>query len=227
MLIFLPNKHGANPQHLLAAGLQALFSKSDDAPDCTDLITAGPAGLHGQIWGWLGKGSEQLGYLETQTWIEGGGGQYWIGWEPENAPSPENLARRDSCGGRVVPLGDGRMWRIPSAVDLPRTAKLKEGHWSWQPEARYSAFVERSAWAFDVAYRCLAEQSREIPLEAIPYALEVLNINYRMLPEIADHLGLFTPNALLTLLAAATDFEKLCDIEAQLKKGAAVPIPSG
>lgn len=227
MLIFLPNKSGANPQHLVAAGLQSLFSKSDDAPDCTDLITAGPGGMHGQVWGWLGTGTEQLGFLASQTWIEGDSGQYWIGWEPDYAPSPENLARRDPCNGRMIPLGDGRMWRIPSAADLPRTAKLKNGQWDWQPESRFTGFVERSAWAFDVAYRCLAEQSREIPLEAIPYALEVLNINYRMVPEIADQLGLFTPSALLTLLAAATDFDKLCEIEAQLKKGGAVPTPSG
>lgn len=228
MLIFLPDKSGANPMHLKEAGLGHLLRSDDETPSATDLITAGPGGLFGQIWGWLGNGKESSGFLpEGQTWIPSDCGKYWVGWQYDFAPSSVTLARKVLVPGHVAALGDDlQPWLIPSAATLPQQAKFKGGEWKWQPQTKYAEFVERSAWAFDIA-RKLLEEGGTAPLETIPYALEVLGLNYRLVPEVVDHLGLFTPQALLLILTASTDVGKLQEIFHELKKAGPAVAPSG
>lgn len=48
-------------------------------------------------------------------------GAYYLGWNPAFPPGPNHLARRDQLRGSDVLLADGRPWRIPSAVAIPRT----------------------------------------------------------------------------------------------------------
>ena len=228
MLIFVPNKSGSNTQHLQEAGLGALLLAGDEGPSATDLVSAGPGGLHGQIWSWIGNGmgKEQTGYFpELQTWVEGDGGRYWVGWQTDVSPTPENLQRRELIDGPVVTLGDGREWQLVSAANLPQQARRISGKWGWAPQQRFASFVEQSAWAFDLALNNLG--GGRLPLEAVDYAMGVLAWNYRIVPEIADRLGLFTSTTLLHVLVQSTDVQTLREIVLGLKKTESHPTPSG
>lgn len=227
MLIFIPDRTGANEMHLADAGLKHLLRPDDDSPSATDLISTGPGGLYGQTWGWLGDGGESNGYFpEGQHWIRHEGGKYWVGWQYDRLPSPATLMRKSLLPGKPVELGDGQLWLVPSAMELPQQAKLRGGKWAWEPESRFAEFVERSQWAFDVARKWF-EDPGPVPIEAVDYALEVLSMNYRLTPEIVDHLGLITPVTLIYILAASSDLKRLIAIENDLKKAGPAVTPSG
>lgn len=227
MLIFIPDRTGANQVHLAQAGLTRLVRPDDDSPSATDMVATGPGGLYGQTWGWLGDGGEANGYIpEGQTWLRNEAGAYWVGWQYDRAPSPATLRRKSLLPGRVVTLGDGQMWVVPSVMELPQQAKLRGGQWKWESETRFADFVSRSEWAFDLARTWLADPG-PVPIEAMDYAIEVLSMNYRLVPEIIDHLGLMTPVTLMQVLAASTDLQRLLAIEAELKKAEPAVTRSG
>lgn len=227
MLIFIPDRTGSNQTHLSEAGLKHLLRPDDDSPSSTDLISTGPGGLYGQTWGWLGDGGEANGYIpEGQHWIPNDGGRYWVGWQYDRLPSPATLVRKSVLPGKPVELGDGQLWLIPSAMELPQQAKLRNGQWTWLPESRFEEFVERSQWAFDLVCKWL-ENPGPVPIEAVDYAIEVLSMNYRLTPEIVDHLGLITPINLMQILANSTDLKRLVEIQAELKKAEPAVTPSG
>lgn len=224
MLIFLPGKHGANPAHLVEAGIGYL-DRAGDHPLYSDLADNGPGGKPGQIVGWVEDhaksqaGVEQFGYFpQRQTWIESATGKYWVGWQADLPPSPVTLARREMIDGPLLELGDGKEWQLIAASRLPQQARLMGGKWEWAPKQKFASFVERTAWAFDVARKALDGDS--IPLEAVDYAMGVLSWNYRIVPEIADLLGLFTAESLFYLLAMTSDMKRLMEVEASLKKRA-------
>lgn len=237
MLIFLPHKRGASPTHLVDAGLGHLLRLDDNRPVQLDLPDAGPGGTAGQLLAWIDDAAavqaEQVGYFPPQpgqtprqTWLPGANGRYWVGWQNDLPPTPANLQRRTLVDGPVTTLGDGQEWQLIAAANLPQQARLVEGKWAWAPQTRFASFVERSAWAFDVARQAL-EAERAIPLEAVEYALGVLSWNYRIVPEVADWLGLFTAETLLRTLVLTTDVNRLREIVLQLKKGGSPPTPTG
>ena len=49
----------------------------------------------------------ELGFFpDRQTWVDCG--EFWLGWETENPPGPDDLLRPRPVGGEGVALGDGR-----------------------------------------------------------------------------------------------------------------------
>ncbi len=233
MLIFIPGKSGANSKNLAAAGLTDLMRQGDTVPVCVDLPELGPGKLPGQIWGWIDDAAkvqpEPLTYQPgQQTWIAAADGRYWVGWSNSNPPSPESLQRSEMIDGPLITLADGREWQIISSAGLPRQAQLVEGQWSWAPQSRFARFVERSVWAFDVAKNAMRpDDTFVVPVSAVEYALEVLNWNYRITPELVSHLGLFRPTELFELLVLSTDVRGILRIEESLKNGVPAAIPSG
>lgn len=225
MLIFLPDKRGSNPFHLVEAGLSYL-DRPGDHLSYTDLESTGPGGKPGVIAGWIEDrptpDTELFGYApQRQTWIESANGKYWVGWQNDRPPSPATLARREMIDGPRLELGDGNEWQLIAAARLPQQARLISGNWEWAPQQRFASFVERTAWAFDVARKTL-ESGAGIPIEAVDYAMGVLSWNYRITPEIADRLGLFTAEVLFHLLATTSDMKRLVEIQDTLKKTAKV-----
>ena len=233
MLVFIPDKRGGNRLHLQQAGLTFLDRDGDPGISSTDLVSPGPGGKHGQIWGWIDevakKQVEPLAYHpDRQTWIEGPDGKYWVGWSHANEPSPATLRRAELIDGPMIELADGREWQIISAMRLPSQARLKDGRWQWGPQERFAAFVERSLWALDIAKNALLPGERVVmPIEAMDFAMEVLSWNYRITPEIVSRLGLFTPWTLFTTLATATNVAEIAKVEDELKKAGAAAPPSG
>lgn len=92
-------------------------------------------------------------YPDRQTWLDQG--EFWLGWETENMPGPEDLLRPRPVGGEPVALGDGREWLVPMLGpawrDLPGYLKAKPGG-GCEVVLRdeYKPLCEESEFWFDV-----------------------------------------------------------------------------
>lgn len=79
----------------------------------------GPNGLSGMM---MHPGGELIPTYDegSQTWRECAGGKYWLGFETDNPPGPEQLSRGKQFTKWMVPLLDGGEWKIPCQVVLPK-----------------------------------------------------------------------------------------------------------
>ena len=101
-----------------------------------------------------------------------------------------------------MPLGDGRLWVVPSIADLP-TDLIRDaaGEWQASPRPQFYAF-----WMACLAWRDRFEQAREgdkfATHELADFVEEALRLNYRLTTEVIGRLRLFSTGANGTLRAA-------------------------
>jgi hypothetical protein len=76
---------------------------------------------------------KRLGYHpDAQEWRQGPA--CWVGWEGENPPTPEDLARDTQLPGVELTLADGQTWTVPVAqfwdgrTQLPCVYGLQDGN---------------------------------------------------------------------------------------------------
>lgn len=124
------------PQTNMAAALTSLgrfgLTHLSGLPISATEHAHGPDGTGGAIAG-DSRGREDPGlpvgfYPARQTWkqiapppLPGSPAPplaYWIGWENQAPPRPEDLARREQLPGHWVRLGDGEEWLIPVAIGM-------------------------------------------------------------------------------------------------------------
>lgn len=202
-------------------------SKADVTPQLLETL-----GLDDRLWDCLGRGWKDR--LSVQDWPEGalvtplpvGGvppksirsdchrhkstvGDYVICWG--DTPTPELLRRRRQAEGEWCELGDGALWLMPTVrrrlqeTLLPRAWSLSEdGSVVEAVESRFEALWSRSAsWLPWV----LTEQS------ATGYfgeggwviASQALSVNYRVGPEEALLLRLWTTQSIDDAIRVAMD----------------------
>lgn len=136
-----------------------------------------------------------------QTWVpsiaknENGDPRYWVGFWNEK-PVQENQIRRNyTQAGNWVKLGEQR-WKLPTPSTVEATAKYNDdGSMRWEVTRQFS-------WVCDEAEqltRVYEEESgmrmfvyKTEPSAQINWLLKLLQINYRLLPEVAAHLNLWT-----------------------------------
>lgn len=228
-LIFLPSTgtDGPDVRRFHDVGLGDLLRPDDQQPGALEIADRTPTGTPGQLWGWLTDGPQTLAYQpETQVWQAARphgklpAGRYWIGWEMKSPPTPADLRRSVTIPGYPQTLGDGREWLVPNAAEVPQRYDLDEaGAWKTVALERYQAFVERSVWAFDFCRRMIeAGYTLSYPPEAVDYAIESLNWNYRLPRELAAALGILQPANLFQIIASTTELDRLRGIGDELKK---------
>lgn len=225
-LLFLPDRHGAKPEHLTEAGLGHLLRPDDAQPMFCDLAHSGPGDRRGVLVGWMTAGMQDLQYLPTrQTWVEGNG--YWVGWDTQNPPTAADLERKTTVAGHILELGDGKDWLIPSATKVPHLARFCKGAWLEVADPAYQSLLEDAAWSLDQCLQ-LVEHDHEIPLiAATEHAFRALCWNYRLVGEVASHLALFNGKTLFPILAHFSDVEQVRKVAQQLGKLPAAPTPPG
>lgn len=192
--IFLPHQtEVAGAETLAAAGLAGLAENFDVR------VSEGPEVRKGALFAWLSPGQGQWGYRPVdQEWIPAAAdgdlerGRYWVGLWNDNLPQPKDLARTYQQPGVELELGDGHNWLIPRASELPRDIiLLDDGSLKFEPQRQFHAFyVEADRWK-----NVLAESDEETMAEyqdLWQFALRALAVNYRMTPEVASALGLFS-----------------------------------
>lgn len=114
-LYYLPGNDAPTPDRLRAVG----FDHADSAalPGCK--CTKGPDGDIGWVFN-LGSPKHPDGrspaahYVDAkQTWAECADGKWWLGWETENPPTPEDLQHAHLHRSIPVDLGEAGTWQIP------------------------------------------------------------------------------------------------------------------
>lgn len=225
-LIFIPHKQAANQQHLIDAGLGDLLRPDDESPLCGDLIGPGPGDLPGQIWSW---GGAVPAYLpDQQTWTAVKKGQFFFGVSNNSPPEAKEMMRRRPVDGLTHVMGDGNSWIIPSVFRLPAVFDIDEaGELTKKPHPRFNAFVDECNWALDNVLAGVVDLDQLDWKRGFQFVVMALAINYRVTWEIAVLLGIVEENAIPTLMAKATDADRVRKVMDDLNKKKAVLTPNG
>lgn len=213
--LFIPHTPGeplgTAPQALERLGLSDLIA-GHEARD-----SQGPGEFsQGHLVAWRRPGkNERMHYnVQEQTWIPSvahgpdgqGKGRYWVGFWNDSPVTPDDLLRPYSHRGETVEFGDGQHWRLPILQELPRDIILADdGTWKFELQRRYHDLVRD---AEQILKDILAGQGHDFGT-LTEFVLRCMNQNYRVLPEVASHLRLFSTEniqrAVITLLSLEAD----------------------
>jgi len=216
--LFLPKKAVFSAGDLAAAGLGEILRAGDKQPVTFPLTGPGPNGETGIVLDW---GTTRPGYFpESQEWRELPG-DVWIGWERDNPPTPDELARDPGLlvDGIPMSLGGGREWVIPNVASVPCAFGLGPGGTATRkPLARFAEFEALGAEIFAALE---ANAMDESPLEwepAIDLAARLLAVNYRIARPICLLWELFDQTNLGRILTESIDLPKLLAIVSNHRK---------
>ncbi|MCA9010358.1 MAG: hypothetical protein KDB01_11455 [Planctomycetaceae bacterium] len=174
----------------------------------------GPDEGRGKLCGWLSSTQNQLIYKpEAQTWIPSAkagdreSGVYWVGTWNDAPPTEEDLRKPNHRRGSFIKLGNGERWSIVVPQDIDRFPLLNsDGTLTWVADEAYNWMVtsidKRRADALSTINE---DGSVEISFNFAAdwqFLVSVLQINYRVTPEIVSHLRLFSQQAIKELIAA-------------------------
>lgn len=208
--IYIPGDGTANDQKLVDVGLgqfkvNAAFIETGDGPD----------GKRGVVISWPDRYDPRstMPYLpDHQTWFPAAArdgmpaGRFWIGFDKLSPLTPDNCATGQFKGYNTV-LGDGQTYVIPAAAQFPSDITIGDhGQPIYAIQERYQGLlIESSQWAHFLESIDQNQTGTTIDGAVVDYLARMLQLNYgRLIPDVIEHLGLFTPNAIFRALLAAT-----------------------
>lgn len=204
-----------DPRPLVAVGLadcaQAFdASRELAAPRC---CAEGTTGLH---YAWLSPQSpriiapELLQWHAAVAWDGLPAGRYFVGVDSVRPPRPDELRRPWQFPGRPIELGPAEhatQWLVPEPERLPREIAIAD-----DGSLRYEVVRNFHGYTLDAQFVGECETWRQRIndglqeaqfAECLRFALRALRLNYRLTPEVANALKLFTTeNVHRPLLAA-------------------------
>ncbi len=191
---FLPNvSESAAKKAAIARGLE--YALGDDGTGDDVYVSECPKGPDGLKGAMLRRHRGVQYSPDKQTWMKNPNEDWYVGWDTDNPPGPEDVERSESrqFGSYAVPLGDGRRWTVPTAggyeedaCPLPHVRMI---------DAKTGKLVKRPRAEFD-RLRCYASEIRDhmmglIELERsadglvdfereVDICMEALRVNYRI-----------------------------------------------
>lgn len=237
-LYFLPQilRQDVTKEKLIAVGLGTTLRdrmSKDDLANKGRLamgdVLHGPAGHAGTIVYPLpttptDDEADGVGYYpDRQQWLHvevDGTAGYWIGWNPEQLATPEDLQRDSVVSGYLEELGDGQLWECPiirlqqGKVNLPDTWGLKQGKvvsrvrpdWKWAWE------LSGTIWDQLIAGIDPTEET------AFSWCAQLLSINYRVGPEELSIMGVLGVASASVILRTAINGPFIEQLRAEQKK---------
>jgi hypothetical protein len=202
--IFIPEAVDQNPRILEEVGLADFVQGAEFLE-----VDAGPSELKGVICAWSRRGKAELGFRPGfQEWIPAvprdglPAERFWLGFSNESRCTPSDLARPFRQAGPRLQLGDDNEWMIPVAKQLDSNMAIADdGTWRFEVQRRFNEFyLEYLKWL-----ELLGNEDSERSFmysDAADFVLSGLRINYRLLPEVASRLGLFTTQNITRALFA-------------------------
>lgn len=218
-----------------ARGLEPIFGDVTDVAAQVSLLEisgAGPGDKSGTLLVPLAPGCEvpkHLGYHPAfQTWHDEG--DFWIGFDKESPPAPEDLARGKQITGYKMRLGDGQEWVIPilrrpdDSSELPSAFAFAAGGQVTQavrPQYRelWEASAEICQWFVEGT---LIEAARSRLAELVTWCVRILGVNYRFDCTLQNHLGVIGNEEWASILCYAIDWPTVQALDSQKKT--ALPI---
>jgi len=203
--IFLPGvdakKASENPDQLQQITKRA--DLSDLFEGMETLRAQGPRDLDGLLCNWTSPQNARIVYRpDEQTWEpsvlkdEDGNPLYYVGIWNDKPPKESELRRHYTQEGALVEFG-GQKWILPTpdTVDA-RAVYNDDGSMRWEPIRQFSWMCDEAKLMQD---RYLGESFGvksmvfEVdPVEQVTWLLKLLRVNYRLTPEVAVMLNLWT-----------------------------------
>lgn len=178
--------------------------------------SSSPRGLH----------PERQQWREASKQVDLPRGRYWLGWQPEQRPTPADLRRsaQRTVSGETLTLLDGHLWEVAvsSFVPMRRGIDIATGLEVRLPQTPFVPFVERCReWeALFVETGQTAESLAGSVLRlngAYQFAAEALAMNYRVVPDLVDALELIGDEEIFQIVLAAVGITTMAAIELQKK----------
>lgn len=165
------------------------------------------------------------------TWEQVPGSPVWIGFDPEDPPRPDDLARAEQRDGHAVRLGDGNDWLVPVARAVDGTSPLpRRLRWdgeTWAPGdvlQQYTDLFGEACRIWDTVIAGDAD-SRTLSVEC-GIAVMALAINYRLGPAEVSLLGLFDTVNEAEIVLALIDWPAVLAFKKKLDSGE-ITLPPG
>lgn len=163
----------------------------------------------------LGSGAPMI-HRARQEWREMPGG-CWLGWEKDNPPGPDDLARDVLLAGVPLDLADGREWIVPVVRSVTEVGEAEcalpavytmgaDGELvTGGPVARYARLWEETGWCWDA----MVSGEEVSDQRAVETCGRVLGANYAVSAFELCQLGVFSQQLLQSpaqLLAVANSY---------------------
>jgi hypothetical protein len=179
------------------SGLNAVLGEHSVSPNMP-----GPDGQTGLIVSWPHPTFGPRCHFDAaaQTWRpsfakrEDGRPWYWVGIWTDAPPAENELRRNYTQSGPLVKLGEHK-WKLttPDTVDA-RAVYADDGSMRWETVRQYAWVCDEATALRDTYLEEFGVREfvfRADPTAQIGWLMKLLQINYRMLPEVADTLGLW------------------------------------
>lgn len=238
-LVYFPEESSSRDRSKLGA----LLADSDPDPDWYP-VTSGPDNSAGIICVphvvTLGEGFRPGYFPDDQIWHHDVKHGRWIGWQADNPPTPENLQRQTTFDGIESGLADGNSWLIPNWFDQRHTIDIDDNGkpfkaFTYKYDGEYQSaliMLEMIETEFKREIISLDNQKRSgdgeelLPLPKSTwsfdtvwnYCVDMLARNYRVDAFIVAKLGLLDETRLGSLIAIATDFERIQRLDEELRE---------
>jgi len=232
---FMPGASAVNQQRMADVGLGYLPAVSGGA----DII--GPEQIRGRLFA---KNMELVRFdREHQTWIGAPKGDadshpYWVGWDKESPPAPEDLARANMLAGDTITTVGGHRWQVPKIRDwFPAESTEQLPAWSTRlprmvtvddyGKPAFGEVVRDFRGLFDLSMRVFirrisGEESGLSNADMLQFAADVLAMNYHIsLFELSGRvLDCLSVSDAMAIIDCATDVDGYLDA---VKNGAGRP----
>lgn len=231
--LFVPGVTGSSPEHLRKVGLSTLadvggFAWCDGVHD----------GKRGGLARNLTPGSLREAPNECSMiphWESFDDGKWYLGWDPENPPTPADLKLPKQSPGDWVRLEDDNEWLIPYATELPKAHVLGEdGLWVPEVSARYRQFHDKAVSLMEDVFRQmdardlfegkLADEqlgtSVQLSLDSgADYCDMAMTVNYRICAEVTEYLDLWSDEACAAVVMASLNLSDIIERKVEKKNG--------
>ena len=196
-MLHIPEATPATLEHCARiSGLSSLLTAHDVLPNMP-----GPHGGTGLQIGWPSPAQPRFHYdADEQEWHpsvlrdEHGKPRYYVGLWTGQPPKENELRRHYTQAGPLVELG-GQRWKLPTPTTIDaRAVYADDGSMRWE-------VVRQFAWVCDEAEQLRQTYMEEFGLRSIVFRnepsaqinwlLKLLQINYRITPEVAVALDLW------------------------------------
>ena len=212
-LVHIPNgKQGISAQEAMeSVGLGELAHGVDVLP------SDGPDG-GGVMIGWLDSTNADARYLpDEQTWVpastQWGGelGRYWVGLWNDSPPTENELRRPDHRRGAQIKLGNGEHWSVATPNTIQHFPHFDaEGKLAQVPDAQFNWLTTD----LDKFKASRITQNEDDPTsvfvsfdfeEDFDFICRLLQVNYRVTPEVIAQMKLLDVDAIREMIAALMD----------------------
>lgn len=216
LAVFVPGNCTRNKSALIPLGLGALL---DERVSVSTQDGPGPNGLEGVHFRFAhdhepGYMSRPIGLKAHWVPLVKSGdlpaGRAFIGWHDDDPPGPSDLARRKLEPGKPLRLHDGYDWLIPIAKQLPHVLRRDaEGKAVGSVITRYRDFYATALSAVNW-FTEVGDGKVAVDMDlALPFAFDTLAINYRIVPEIVEELGLIRSDLLFEFPRIVIEWDAL------------------